>query len=738
MTFSVLQIRTAALLTGLLVLAVDLQLPLGVAAGVPYIAAVMLGLWLPYRRDVIIIAALSSLATMLGYLYSLDAGIPWMVLFNRLLALLAIWACTGAILLQKKSAEQLEAAKKRAESLLEISEAIVVELDTDLCIVDINKQGGSVLGYSTEVLIGKPWLDVSVAKENRARLMESWSDVLAGKTTMPAVFESTLRCRSGERRYFMWHSHFFRDGKGNIVTSLYSGQDITALKIAESDLRLVNENLENRVEARARELRLITDLLPVLITRFDTNEKYIYVNQITTNWLDAQKTPLQGKSIQEVVGQVNYALLQDKIARSIAGEAQDFEETINFPDGKQREVRIQYMPDINDAGDVTGVIGLVIDMTERRRTEQSLERSERRYRTIFESGNVAIIRTALDTGEVLEANEREARLLGYSDSDDLMTNYVASEHWFNAAERAAWIEMCERGGLGRDAELRMMNRQGGTIWLQTSSVFNADENYVDVISVDITKLKEQELKVLAAREEAEFANRAKSDFLANMSHELRTPLNAILGFAEIIKTQLLGTNIDDRYVEYAGDIHDSGAHLLSIINDVLDLSRIEAGKSNLHLEQIDIKNLVDSCVKLVNGRVQESRQTLTIDVEVPTYPLVADERMLKQMLLNLLSNANKFTPTSGHISVRANKTANDRYELTVEDNGIGIAEEDLPRIMKPFGQVEDAFTKQFDGTGLGLPLVASLAGLHQGGLSINSNPGEGTSVTIWLPLKMAS
>jgi PAS domain S-box-containing protein len=341
MKLSILQIRLVALATGLLILAVDLQLPLGVAAGVPYIAVVMLGLWLPDRRDVIIVAAFSTLAIGLGYLYSLEAGIPWMVFFNRLLALAAIWSCAGVVILQKNSAEQLEAAKKRAESLLEISEAIVVELDADLCIVDINERGSNVLGYSTEALIGKSWLDVTAAKENRSKIMESWSAILAGKSTLPTIFESTLLCRSGERRYFMWHSHIFRNDRGHIVRTLHSGQDITALKIAESDLRQANDNLENRVEARARELRLITDLLPVMIIRFDRNEKYIYVNQTTMNWLNASKTSLQGKSIREIMGQKNYALVQDRIARSIAGEAQDFEETIDFPDGQQREVRIQ-------------------------------------------------------------------------------------------------------------------------------------------------------------------------------------------------------------------------------------------------------------------------------------------------------------------------------------------------------------------------------------------------------------
>ena len=733
MTLSSFQVRILAVLVGLLVLVVDLQIPLGVAAGVPYIAVVMIGLWLPGQRDVIVIAVLSSIATIIGYLYSSDAGISWMVISNRVLALAAIWACAVVVLLLKKTLLELEEAKKQAEQLLEISEAIVIELDTDLCIKSINELGCRVLGYSASELQGRSWASVSVSADKRKAVNERWLAATSGKSPMPARNESELLCRSGEKKFIIWRNHVLRDNDGKITGILSSGQDVTSLKKAESELRQMNFSLESRVAERARELRMITDQLPVQISRFDTAERYVFVNRTSADRLGTTTDLAENKTIEEVVGSGIYPHLRDRIARSISGEPQDFEETLVYPDGTQREVRVQYLPDFDSQGNVTAVIGLVIDMTESRKTERSLSRSENRYKTIFESGNVAIIRTDPITGKAIEANDREAEILGYKNRADLLENYEAHKHWYSMEDREKWLASKKAGEVSWDAELRMITRQGNSVWLHTSSVFNQSENTVDIISVDITKSKEQEKTVLTAREEAEYANRAKSEFLANMSHELRTPLNAILGFSQIIRDKVFGADDIARYAEYAGDIYESGDHLLAIINDVLDLSRIEAGKSNLRYEAIETERLVTNCVKLVSGRIRESRQTISMELPPMENTLHADKRMLKQMLLNLLSNANKFTPTSGHISIYAGESDAGLFELTVTDNGIGIAEEDLPRIMQPFGQVEDTFTRQFDGSGLGLPLVASLAELHQGGLKIKSEPGKGTTITIWLP-----
>ena len=232
--------------------------------------------------------------------------------------------------------------------------------------------------------------------------------------------------------------------------------------------------------------------------------------------------------------------------------------------------------------------------------------------------------------------------------------------------------------------------------------------------------------------EAEAANRAKTEFLANMSHELRTPLNAIIGFSEIIERATLGPVANPRYVEYAGDIHSSARHLLAIINDILDLSKVEAGKMPLEDHEVAPAELIEASLGLIRGHAEEKGIALAAEVPTSRPRLRADERRLRQVLLNLLSNAVKFTPEGGRIAV----TVSERPEglaITVADTGIGMAPADIPKALSPFGQVDGSLARRYEGTGLGLPLTKALIELHAGSLAIASTPGRGTTVTVVLP-----
>jgi signal transduction histidine kinase len=236
-----------------------------------------------------------------------------------------------------------------------------------------------------------------------------------------------------------------------------------------------------------------------------------------------------------------------------------------------------------------------------------------------------------------------------------------------------------------------------------------------------------------AKEEAEAANRAKSEFLANMSHELRTPLNAIIGFAYIMAAEAMGPLGGDRYLGYARDIHASGTHLLDIINDILNLSKASAGRLELMQDPVNLGQAVQAVCRLVQLRLVEGNLTLTTVLPEGEVVLHADERKLKQMLLNLLSNACKFTPPGGHIECRAT-VASDGIKLSVSDNGIGIPEDRLEQIMQPFVQVESPYSRTREGSGLGLALVKAMAELHGGTLHIHSTVGVGTAAVITLPL----
>ena len=345
--------------------------------------------------------------------------------------------------------------------------------------------------------------------------------------------------------------------------------------------------------------------------------------------------------------------------------------------------------------------------------------------------------------------------------------------WFTAAfeddDPEAWV--ARRLALHRNPPKEPLDsRQSDGRWIQISERRTADGFTVGIYT-DLTRRKEQEealrsseerlqrfvveleisrqqlerqatdLARLAeeneqAKQRAEAANLSKSQFLANMSHELRTPLNAIIGFSDMMKGQLLGPIGSARYLDYARDIHSSGTHLLSLINDVLDMSKVEAGRYTIHPEPLDAAEMLRTCARLVRVRASEAGVTLGIAV-AQELPLTADARALKQILLNLLTNAIKFTPAGGSVNMSAGREG-DGIIFRVSDTGVGIPAEDLPRIGRRFEQVDNALTRKGEGTGLGLALSRALVELHGGTLNIESAVGVGTTVSVWIPLTLTT
>lgn len=255
----------------------------------------------------------------------------------------------------------------------------------------------------------------------------------------------------------------------------------------------------------------------------------------------------------------------------------------------------------------------------------------------------------------------------------------------------------------------------------------------DGIFLDVTERHYALMALRAAKDEAELANRIKSEFLASMSHEIRTPLNAIMGFSEVMEKQIFGPVGEPRYQEYSADIHASGAHLLSLIEDILDLSKLEAGKMDLKEDEVDVASVIDSSLSLLKRRAEDGEIELAVRIAKTLPALRGDERRIRQILFNLVSNASKFTPDGGKISISATVGATTGLRIHVQDTGVGIRPEDITTVMTPFGQVHDTDAPDDSGTGLGLPLAKSLVERHDGKLNLKSEPGKGTRVTVEFP-----
>jgi signal transduction histidine kinase len=259
------------------------------------------------------------------------------------------------------------------------------------------------------------------------------------------------------------------------------------------------------------------------------------------------------------------------------------------------------------------------------------------------------------------------------------------------------------------------------------------EEYKKRLEEQAAQLMRMAKELSAARDEAEAANRAKSEFLALVSHELRTPLNAIIGFSELIMKEMMASVDNPKYREYATNIHESGRHLLDLINDIFDLSKIESGAVELHEDEVEVPEVIRSVLTLMKERATEDRVETELDIPNGLPLLRVDRRKLKQILVNILSNGIKFTRAGGKVALRVWCGASDGYVFQIADSGIGIACEDIPKALAPFGQVDSDLNREYPGTGLGLALTKSLVEMHGGSLDLHSEVDVGTTVTVRFP-----
>ena len=370
-------------------------------------------------------------------------------------------------------------------------------------------------------------------------------------------------------------------------------------------------------------------------------------------------------------------------------------------------------------------------------TRKRVTAGEASYRAFFDHAIEGIFRTT-PSGHYLAVNQALADIYGYSSPEALIVGLtdISAQLYADPRRRDEFRDQMQSNDVVMHFVSEIYHRSGKRIWISENARAVRDWSgelicYEGTVE-DVTEKFEQERTLRAALRQAEIANRMKAAFLAAMSHELKTPLNAVLGFSEIIRDQMLGPVGHDAYRDYAGDIHKSGTRLLAVINDVLDVTRLEGGLLTIEARPENVLDVAESAIKLARNITQDQR-AIDIQVEADVPSLLVDPRRLAQALGNLLANALKFTPENGAVRLCARLLPDGGVALVVEDSGIGMAPETVAAALEPFRQLDGTLSRRFEGAGLGLSIAKALAELHGGALRIQSAVGEGTCVTIALP-----
>ncbi len=547
-----------------------------------------------------------------------------------------------------------------------------------------------------------------------------------------------VRTKEGGWRWLLSRGRVVSREDGRPTRVIGTHLDITGVKDTEIALRRSEERFRALAES-SRAVPWEADVRTLRITYVGPQ-----IERITgfspADWVDKDMWP------QRLHPDDRARVIREGEERAKEGIDHNLEYRLIAADGRVVWIRDLISVIKGDEGQ-RWLYGVMVDITEEKSREQALRESESRYRQAERVAGIIhwnAIPGATDAWEDarLAFSETAERFFGApaAELDRTVKEFVAA--FVHPDDRARTTQEFVRASAIRQQdfsiEYRVVRKDGSIANVSEIGKRNYDEagHLISAFGTiqDITERKQTENALRRAQLDAEMANRAKSQFLANVSHELRTPLNAIIGFSEVMKDELMGPLGAPIYREYSGDIHESGRHLLAIINDILDLSRVEAGQTTISESDISLDAMIASCMILVRGKANANVLSLSSEVPSSLPMVIGDERLLKQALLNLLSNAVKFTPRGGIVRVKAALSdGGDGIDISVTDSGIGMSPAEIEQVAKPFVQLENWLVRKYEGTGLGLSIVKAFCELHSGALRISSEVGRGTVTTIHLP-----
>jgi len=661
----------------------------------------------------------------------------------------------GTVAKQLKT--EIQDAREYAESIVETVRKPLVVLDSDLKILTANFSFYDTFKVTPEETIGNFIYALGNGQWDIPKLRVLFEDILPNESVFNGYEVDHDFPGVGRKIMLLNAREIFRKNIGSHII-LLAMEDITARKQAEEAL-LKSGALQSAIFNSANFSSIATDAKGVIqIFNVGAERMLGYtaaevMNQITpADISDPQELIARAEELSQELGTPITPGFEALVFKASRGIEDIYELTYIRKDGSRFPAVVSVTALRDAQGAIIGYLLIGTDNTARKQVEAEQKQLSQRLRdhqfytrSLFES-NIDAIMTTDPSGIITDVN-KQMEVLTDCTRDELIG--APFKNYFTNADRAeTGIKLVLREKKVTNYELTARARDGveTVVSINATTFYDRDRKLQGVFAAarDVTErkrldqvLQEKNIELESARAVAEKTNLTKSDFLANMSHELRTPLNAVIGFSEVLQDQMFG-DINEKQQEYVNNILTSGRHLLSLINDILDLSKVESGKMELELSVFSLRDSLDASMMMLKEKALKGGLELTLDLAPEAdVQIEADQRKLKQILFNLLSNAVKFTPAAGTVHLSAVRDG-DFIQVTVRDTGIGINEEDIPKLFHPFTQLESVYTKGFEGTGLGLALTRQLVELHFGRIWVESEFGTGSSFSFSLPVKQAA
>jgi PAS domain S-box-containing protein len=663
-----------------------------------------------------------------------------------ILVLSAGIAARRAVRQREQAAALASHAQLRLFEMAEASSDWLWETGPDHRFTYFTSGAGARYGIDLNSNLGKTRWETSDLAWNPEAWAQHRQDIEQHRPFRDFLFRK--RMADGSFHYFRSSGKPFFDSAGAFLGYRGTGADVTAQRAADDALAAAREELrDSEIKYQS-----IASHIPGAVYRTSggPDGRELFLGEQIEGICGYSAKELMAGPIRcmDVIHPDDREMVNAATAAAIAARGPyvvDYR--IIHRDGSIRWLQDKGQAVFGEDGQPLFLDGVVFDVTERKKfetelavTAADLATSESRFRTLVANIPGVVYRCLIDADWTdIYVSDYSETLTGYPASDFIdkrVRSYASVTHPDDVGMIEKMVAHAIEQRRPLELDYRILHRNGEVRWVReyAQAVFDAAGRpaYLDGIIFDITERKAFEAALSQAKEQAESASHAKSEFLAVMSHELRTPLNAIIGFSEIVLRETFGPITNNRYREYVDDIRSSGAHLLALINDILDLSKAEAGQIELVEEPVEVAAVVEACAAMLSPRAQQAGVRIVTEVADGLPCLRGDERKMRQALLNLMTNGIKFTPPDGQVSVKA-RMAGDGLEIEVSDTGIGIAKDDIAKALSPFGQIDSALSRRHAGTGLGLPLTKRLIEAHGAKFSLVSDFGAGTIITMEFP-----